>query len=109
MVMPSQTPVLPDPGSDTILPRTALTRVVAAPSASTAIFDKGGALIVLTIDRLPDSAPALLEEIWGASRRQPNAMLWPLSQSEADMRGASSFVVRPASSSASWSGRSCRL
>ena len=36
MVMPSQTPVLPDPGSDTTLPQTARTRVVAAPAVSTA-------------------------------------------------------------------------
>ncbi|MFU8899484.1 MAG: IS3 family transposase, partial [Roseinatronobacter sp.] len=36
MVMPSQTPVLPDPGSDKILPQTAPSRVVAAPVVSTA-------------------------------------------------------------------------
>lgn len=36
MVMPSQTPVLPDHVSNTILPQTAPTRVVASPSVSTA-------------------------------------------------------------------------
>jgi transposase-like protein len=36
MVMPSQTPTLPDLGSEKILPQTAPSRVVAAPTVSTA-------------------------------------------------------------------------